>query len=291
MSPTVCLIVGNSFSGKTTLAKKLLAKEKRVYVVNSDGSFSDFERVDWSEVDGLSNCQLLFEDLINISPTQFSCLQKLLNKQQHHNGIDKVFLICHSVHNNNIFGLMPHLSKVYFTLSKNNVTSLGTVLARFRYNKKQKEKFESEFLASRGTFGHFVLDNDKRTFTPGIIDSEGQQHPSGGGDDASMASGTPEDPGDPSRYFALMKDERRARLLFESIYPRLPEGVRDKGSFLLTLKSKKLDAAITVNFMDYLDCLTDPAKKPDNAMYSLHKYVVSKYSVPACLVKNINFRK
>jgi hypothetical protein len=79
--------------------------------------------------------------------------------------------------------------------------------------------------------------------------------------------------------------------LFESIYPRLPENIRDKNSFLLTLKSKRLDSTISVNFMDYLDCLTDPGKKPDNAMCSLHKYVISKYAIPACLIKNINFRK
>jgi hypothetical protein len=276
MAPTVCLIVGNSFSGKTTLAKKLLAKEKKVYVVNADSNFDDFERVGWSEVERLKNCQLLFEDLINISGPQFSCLQKLLNRQQHHEGIDKVFLICHSVHNNNLFGLVPHLSKVYFTLSKNNITSLGTVLARFKYPKKQREQFESEFLAARGEFGHFVLDNDRRSFSLG----EGQV--------AAMSGGA--DP-DPSKYFALMKDENRARLLFESIYPKLPDTIRESEGFLLTLRSKKRDSVITINFMDYLDCLTDPSKKPDNAMYSLHKYVISKYSVPACLIKNINFLK
>lgn len=81
------LICGKSTSGKTTLARKLLAAQsKPVRVINdaTDDLDPSWEKVPWPHLENLTGVALLVEDVIAATPTEYLHLQRLLQYGSHH---------------------------------------------------------------------------------------------------------------------------------------------------------------------------------------------------------------
>ena len=81
----VILIIGQSGSGKTVLAKQIGNLLSRPCLhLNDKTTSTDVKRVDWSEATNLDTVCLVCEDIIAIDTKQKDILKVLLNFSNHH---------------------------------------------------------------------------------------------------------------------------------------------------------------------------------------------------------------
>jgi hypothetical protein len=282
----VCLIVGKSESGKTTLAKRLLeAVPGPVRVVNDKtGHFQaggeKFQPTSWEELGKLRDCAVLVEDLIGTTPAEFAALQHLVSYKCHHDSVSPAVLVTHSIQKNNLQGILNYLTHVYFTASKCNVKSLRVVLDDYDLDRRQKESFRRDFRANAEPYGHFCLDVERGTF-------ERVRSP----ETAAASATTRRLPEviSPARYLEHTKNPEKALLVFDIVNSRLPQSARGD-EYTVKLESKLLGHPVTVSLIDYVDCATDAAKTPSKELCSFHRYVSSIAHLPSCLVDNKKFR-
>jgi energy-coupling factor transporter ATP-binding protein EcfA2 len=277
----VILVVGPSASGKTTLVTSLLEAQTKPVVLLNDRTkgLSSFKPIEWNEAEKMTNCALLVEDLIAASDTEFKILQNVLSFSAHHQDVSPIVIIAHSIQHNNIQGLLPHVTEVFFTLSKSNVRSLGVVLSYFRFDKKEKELMEKKFLSAADVYGYFCLDVGKRTFEQmgGVAKITGGIKRKG----PAISAG---------RFLKHAADVEKAQLLFDLIFPRLPEENKSEENFSLTLTSKKTGKLYTISVLDYIFALTDPDEVPSVELNSMHNYVMNLVHVPKRLIMNKKFK-
>jgi hypothetical protein len=288
----VCLIVGKSESGKTTLAKRLLeGVPGPVRVVNDKtGHFEaatatpggeKFQSASWEELAKLKNCAVLVEDLIGTTPAEFAALQHLVSYKCHHDSVSPAVLVTHSIQKNNLQGILNYLTHVYFTASKCNVKSLRVVLDDYDLDKRQKESFRRDFRANAEPYGHFCLDVERGTFERVRSPSETA---------ATTTRRLPEVPRiSPARYLEHTKNPEKALLVFDIVNSRLPQSALGD-EYTVKLESKLLGHPVTVSLIDYADCATDVSKTPSKELCSFHRYVSSIAHLPSCLVDNKKFR-
>lgn len=302
--PEVILVVGSSFSGKTTLARNLLRKTGRpAFVVNGPPTEKEpgFRKADYDECEGLRDCGLLFEDQIATDESQFRTILRQVNWGAHHAGCTPCIVICHSILNTRAYRLMPYCTQIVVTFAKTGIKSLLSVLDYFSVDKDLREEYKRQFLSTVEDYGFFVFDPKRRTFDRGdvmgkpvaaIANKSGKPAAR-----SSVATSRREErsPVPISRYLEIITPEPRrriAQLLFDLIYPAMPEDVRAGGYYTLTLYSKKEERDIVVSMIDYLDCLTSEKKHASSRLKGVHSFVTKTAGVhlARCLVINKQFR-
>lgn len=298
------LVVGASFSGKSTIARKLLRESGRVaYVVNGPAVESEagFRRIDYEDCEALRNCGLLFEDQIGTDEAQFRTILRQVNWGAHHSGVTPCIIISHSILNTRAYRLMPYCTQIVVTLAKTGIKSLLSVLDYFSVDKEQREDYKQQFLSAEGDYGSFVFDPRHRTFELGPpkmgkpSSSDAAMNKSGLRGVAATSTSSAKSSTVPiSRYLEIIQPESRrkvAQLLFDLIYPAMPADVRSGGYYTLTLQSKKTGKDVVVSMIDYVDCLTQEKKHASGQLLGVHAYVVKKAGVhiPRCLVLNRQF--
>lgn len=312
--PQVILIVGSSYSGKTTIARELLRKTgRKAYVVNGPPLEKEagFRKIDYEKCEDLRDCGLLFEDQIATDEAQFKTILRQVNWGAHHAGCTPCVVICHSILNTRAYRLMPYCTQIIVTLAKTGIKSLLSVLDYFSVDKEVRDEYKRQFLATEDEYGFFVFDPRRRTFERGepmgktSSSASTSSTPRSSGKSASSSSSAaaarrsvgslaPSQQTVPiSRYLEIIVPESRrriAQLLFDLIYPAMPEDVRKGGYYTLTLHSKKTDKEVVVSIVDYLDCLTSEKKRVSSQMLGLHAYVKrAGVHLPRCLVINRQF--
>jgi hypothetical protein len=286
------LIVGPAGSGKTTAARRILESGgKPIFcVADRTGQLGDkYQTCAWSEVGKLSGCSLLVDDLIGVSQKHFLCLQNLLCYSNTHDDVSPIVICTHLVSKNNVTGLLPAVKKILFTANTANVSALSTVLTHFKFDKATKKKIVDAFLTSGRQFGSFVLDLQSRTAEWG---TENVQSGSGGevGEQQEDNFTPPPPPPPPTvpaeRLLARAADPDAAVILYELIWPRLPDNARGR-DYCLRLKSgARGGEEVVINLMDLIFCLTDPEERPSIELSSLYNYVRTLVAIPRRLVAN-----
>jgi len=138
---------------------------------------------------------------------------------------------------------------------------------------------EKKFLSAPDAFGYFSLDVCKRIFeqkSSSTISNLINQH-------------VP--PINAGRFLKHAADEQKAQLLFDLIFPRLPEEYKCEENFSITLVSKKTNQSHTISILDYIFALTDPQEPVNVELHSLHKYVMSFVHIPNRLIANKKFKR
>jgi hypothetical protein len=280
----IILLVGLSGSGKTTIAKKIV-EDSRVPFCIVNGDQSDFPASDrtrhlsWDECGGLSQCGVIFEDVVNAKKEEFVTLKNLACVSAHHSSVTPIIIICHAVLGNNLYGILANLTHVFVTLAKGNIKSLLSVLEYYRVTPREREAMERTFLSCEDEFGHFVYDVGRRTLEQGGAAAAGKA--------ASAQKKSHILP--PQRFLELMPRPREATLLFDLIYPSLPKAATSGGNYTLTLKNSASGEPVKINFMDYINCLVDEKKVPSRQMKSVHSFVTRILPLPRCIVPNKHF--
>jgi ABC-type dipeptide/oligopeptide/nickel transport system ATPase component len=286
----IILLVGLSGSGKTTLAKKIMgSSELPFYVINDDGddekaNFQESDKVkkiQWKECDGLRDCGLIFEDVLNATKEQFKIIKQFACVAAHHDRVSPLIIICHAVLGNNLYGILANLTQVHFTLAKSNVKSLRSVLEYYRVSQKTKEEAEKTFLACTDEYGHFVYNVSNMLFERGDMVAEKKSGSKSGGENTRFPP--------PHRFLELMPRPQEAALLYDLIYQNLPPAVTASGGYTLKMKCSTSGIPVTLNFMDYINCLVDERKKPSRQMRSVHKFVTRIVPLPECIIPNRHF--
>jgi GTPase SAR1 family protein len=285
----IILVIGLSGSGKTTLTKKIVDSSRiPFYVVNDGGddenaNFKEGKRlkkVCWEECDNLSDCGLIFEDVLNASKDQFKIIKHFACVAAHHDRVSPIIIICHAILGNNLYGILANLTHVYFTLSKSNVKSLMAVLEYYRVPATLKGEMEKTFQTCTDEYGHFI-------YTVSKMHLERGDSPTGGKSPGGHSS-LPQLP-PPQRFLELMPRPREAALLYDLIYPNLPSNVTSGSNYTLKMRSSSSGKKVTVNFMDYINCLVDEKNKPSKQMRSIHNFVTRILPLPRCVIPNKNF--
>lgn len=130
--PQTSLIVGISFSGKTTLCVKLCQRRaSKVYVI--DGSPSPYKavglkahRINWSDMHSFdkTDVTVVADDVSKLTSTELRSAKRLLNVLSRHNRL--LCLICiHGVVKHDAYSLLPYFNTIYFTKANGNRRSIN----------------------------------------------------------------------------------------------------------------------------------------------------------------------
>ena len=259
--------------------------------LNSASRDFNHEPVSWEDLNSLSDCAVIADDLMDLSKKNFSHLQKLVNYTARHHRVSPVVLIVHSVTKNNLFSLVKHMDEFWFTLDKQNAPSLATVCDILLFEKVVKSSFVSRFLAEPGEFGIFVLSAQKRTLErlPG----------SGGGGDVTSVGDVGRVPcGDPLAPYRrtaeaflphFCADPARTLVIFNYIIEKLPLSAVDPATLTIKLARRESGVALKLSLLDYLVMLTSEAR-PTGNLVALHRYVTKHADLPLCFVRNRHLR-
>jgi hypothetical protein len=164
-----CLIIGKSGSGKSTLtrhlAKRFASKYSRpVYVVNQKGSGkSDFKKIGWGDVDKISKCALIIDDLINLDKAKMQKLVKILNEDWHHKRVNPVMLVFHTSNNTGAHSLIGCVNRIYISAVQSSYPSLKDVLTTLYFDDVEKEEILDRLKSCKlPPFSHFCIDINTR---------------------------------------------------------------------------------------------------------------------------------
>jgi hypothetical protein len=270
----------------------LEASKKKVFVLSGVPSRPKWPIVSYDSMLKLKNCAVLADDLINVPQKEYEQLQTLLNFNSRHYSVDPVVLACHSVVKNNVFGLVNHVSHVYFTLARTNVRSLGIVLDCFKFSRAQRDAHVATFLtATTDEFGYYVLDTGSMEFYRGdSVKVESGNVVGGGGGGGSGGAGEPKPLSAYKRtadiYLPLFCAEpQRAQAIFNWIIERIPLTSVRASDLTILLKRKGTGGEARFSLIDYLHCLNSTSK-PSGDMQSLHAYLSRYVVLPRCCINN-----
>jgi ABC-type dipeptide/oligopeptide/nickel transport system ATPase subunit len=164
-----CLIIGKSGSGKSTLtkhlAKRFASKYNRpVYVVNQKGSGkSDFRRIGWDDVDKISKCALIVDDIINLTKPQMQKIVSILNDHWHHRRVNPVMLVFHTSNNTGAHSLIGCVNRIYISAVQTSYPSLKDVLNTLCFDEDEKEEVISRLKSCKlPPFSHFCINVETR---------------------------------------------------------------------------------------------------------------------------------
>jgi hypothetical protein len=283
MRPKVIIVTGASHSGKSSLVRQHLKNHKNVALLNdqSDDPFpSNFRRVKWSEVKDLRDTAVVVEDVLSVSEKDFKSLQWLCNYAAHHLNCSPIWILSHSILRTNVVALINYATNLFFTLSPTSVTSLAAALTHLKFERSERERMQREFSAAAkgGGFGYYELDLETGHFARGDRQEKKE-----------TLSCVPAI--DHCRFLEHLKNPKKAALLFDIIYSKLPDSCKIGENFELELKSKKTGEKCRANFVDYLDHLTDRTKCPTSTIKSLHTFVCGLVLLPECLVDNERLKR
>jgi hypothetical protein len=310
-----CLIIGKSGSGKSTLtrhlAKRFAGKYGRpVYVVNQKGSGkSDFKRIGWDDVDKISKCALIIDDLINLQKPHMQKLVKILNEDWHHKRVNPVMLVFHSSHNTGAHSLLGFVNRVYISAVQSSYASLKDVLNTFYFDEDEKEEVLNRLKKGKlPPFSHFCLNVDTREvevidLSPEMLAEKRQVDSKKEGDVRRVCKLGAE------LFSVLLKtDEERdkANIILGVLVARLDKidpvdlSVTVKPLPSSTAAAEKSTANVvgfSVNIVDYICCLLNktfesvlPQRKRNNlAIFHVYLRKEKRIVLPSLLITNDTF--
>ena len=220
----------------------------------------------------------------------YRSLQELLNFQAHHRRVNPVFIISHSLHRQNISGLLCAFSHVYISAYKANIRSLQQLMTYYVFEKEEKQMHMKTLLLWKKPFSHFVLDVETREFKmktyPYVgpnqiaVSSEGKKNSN---KKSALYQGrkmTTRDATAHERAYRFMgdklvKNSEKALALFDLIYPKLQRQSIDVETLTVTLQKKKNGEATRISLIDYIATLVDVKREPTVLISLFHKYVVT----------------
>jgi ABC-type oligopeptide transport system ATPase subunit len=298
---TTVLLVGRSGSGKSTLAKFILAEFKKykkpIKIVNDHLRATKHEPINWENIAGLRDCALVIEDVISATNQQFKILQYLLNFKTHHDRVNPVLLVAHSLTKNNIFGILNSLTHIYVTACKANIASFRRLLEYFGFPQNEKDQHLRTFRGITQPFQHFCFDVEKMTFELksfnlndlGADDEEApDKNKKGPGRRAALAMSKA------VRFLSVEKEHSEKKMaLFELVYPGLPpRGFNPKDLTVKLRTNKKTE--VRVSLIDYITCLvSEQARTPPALLLQFHAYLrdVRNVVLPSSFILNKAFKQ
>lgn len=170
----IYFIVGPSFSGKSSLARLLAKKQGRKIVIlnNRSPPFKGARNVGFKDIGSAGACTLIVEDLIRISDAKRDILQNLVNYSSHHADIAPIFLLTHSIKNNNIFCLLPFVRGVLFmTKSNSTIKSVRDVLSYFGYDKREVVSLVDRWRSFDKPYSFFHYNVEEHSFRHSNVNS------------------------------------------------------------------------------------------------------------------------
>lgn len=174
MTLHVYIILGSSNSGKSTLARKLTRKTKRkTYVLNDrTGNERIFEKMEIADFEKMRNCAAIVEDVICLPDRERHMLQTLLNFNSNHFNVQPIFILTHSIKNNNIFSLLSFVRGIIFmTQSASSIGSLKTIFNFYNVEKSESKNFLQKWSEHKKQFEFFYFDIEKGSFTLNAFDA------------------------------------------------------------------------------------------------------------------------
>ena len=191
-------------------------------------------------------------------------------------------MLCHSLHNVDLYQVLPWVHKIIITGSLCNVKSVRSVLSYFEFEKNEKESYLRAFKENKNAFVHWCLDVEKRTVT--LLEHCEEENMNSlvdvsAGDDRSLALsmlGELENPGKATAVF---------NLIFKHVKKRV-----NTDDFTIKLKSGKTREGVTISLIEYLDAVTTAGRPKDKTLLQFHKYIQRFVRVPKCFILNQFFR-
>lgn len=297
-------VVGPSATGKSGLVRNLTDQlvGKKTFVVNdsvsSDATFS--HKIGWYQLEEISNCCLVVEDMITLSKENVGVVKHVLNFSAHHNGISPVYLITHSLVSNGMTEFMPYVNKLLFSACPGALSSVKKSLTYYGFTKKDADALLAEFSRSHERFAFFELLLPEKVF---------RKIERWAGDASASESGVADVVENfksirmresAAKLLALSPDRGRAAAVFELVLPHLPSAalnaedvsvlMRDKAKRLKRLKGPTRSQRISL--IDYVQSLLDEkSAEPSVDLRCFHGFLSERMLIPKIFIKNRHYVK
>jgi GTPase SAR1 family protein len=285
------LILGKSKSGKSVLVRSLIdqfAHPKRpVYIVNDKTNDCPYEKLKWTQLEDLKNAALIFEDLIACSKIQFKTIQEMLNYYAHHNLVSPIICVSHSLHNNNIFGLLPYFNIIFISAVQSSLGSLKSLLQYYQYEPEEKILYLNQLKnCDEKDFNHFMINVEKRQIKLTCAQDPEKLETF---DPENKLSATPGLSA--QKFLGHLKNSIDMLRLFDIIYQVIPTHRFNEKDLTVKLPKKckgRKKQNVKISLIDYLSVLTSPNEPVDETLYKFHKYLRKKKNIilPKTYVKN-----
>lgn len=302
MSNNTYLLVGTSGAGKTILAKKLCLKSghKHHYVVNNnnydDQYLDQFKSVTFEETLTLSNCSIIFEDLLLLSAQEIKTLVTMINRQSRHRNITVIMLV-HSLLANNCFHLVRIVRHLIF-FAQCSVANLKAVLVHLGMHDKQEINILiQEFTKYKNKlYSFFHLNTNTGAFGPSSIEklvsiiqaqnknSELHLVEMDNNKEQLLKRGC--------QILELSPNSKESCLLFQLIAAKFHQSL-DLNDYTLKLYNKEVQTKEKYNILDLcaLAVNNSSQNKPDQRTYLLFNFVMQHLHPPKCLIRNPHLKR
>jgi hypothetical protein len=260
---------------------------------------------------------IFLEDIIHLTKKEEVMLRQSINYDAHHKA-QKIFCIAHTVHKNSLWSLISLFNYLVFTSSPSNGPLLRVVLNYFKLDEQAVQAYVDFFRTSRKTlnspYPYFYFNTSTMTFgysTNFLLQGTLQkivlpQDADSSESDVLHAKNIQNQLVDKSKL--LFRDlssthphHTEACAIFAIVLPSLLSATSNEKKteqFLnsndLTVNFKSQQGLIRISLVDYiLDLVTPPAtaavnQKPSSfALLAMHKYVLTRCSIPSHLIRNI----
>jgi hypothetical protein len=285
------LIIGQSKSGKSYMTKSLLQQfakpDRPIYIVNETNSNCPYKKIDWPDALKLRNAAVVFEDLIACGRKQFQIIQHMLNRRAHHDKCNPIICICHSLHNNNVYGLLPYVQFIFVAALISSMDSFKTLLSRYGYSKEQQSYYIQLLRSSPSKkYNHFLFDVNRGTIK---LTTAGDQEKFDRESEQSLIV-NPESSA--QKFMGHLEGSINKLRLFDIILPSISKRKLDPKNLTVRLKRKNSKSYVCISLIDYISALTEKDFFPDNKLLKFHKYLTSKKKItlPKTYVKNGMFK-
>jgi energy-coupling factor transporter ATP-binding protein EcfA2 len=292
------LLIGSSGSGKTVMCRSLIEAyspeldddedELPVYTVNDRTKDCPYIKVGWDQVLGLRDAALVVEDVISATKKQVVVLKELLDYSNHHDAITPLIMIAHCITNNNIYSLLHCFHFIFFSASQSSRPSLKRIQSEFGYNQELKDRQMALLDSCTERFCHLRLDvQRKEMMLTKVGQKEALKISTAVRDEKERQK--PDLKTNAIKYLGDLPQAKKAMLLFDHIYPRIPKGSLDSAFLTVNLKNLRGERVV-LSLIDYLSALTDPEAHTDKMLWKFHDYLADKgVHLPKAYVLNRDF--
>jgi hypothetical protein len=290
------LLIGRSGSGKTALAKSILEAygwdydddDDVVYALNDRSDTCPYQKITWPQLDQISDCALVVEDLIKCSKAQVKQLQELLNFNARHKNIGPVILVAHTLTGNNIYTLLPSFHFVYIAAIRASRVALTQLMITLGFEPEERKTYQQVLKNCSEKFCHLKIDMDTHEV---IVTKAGQKAELAkeNEDKKVKAARKPNLATTASKYLSDLPEGKKALLLFDMVHPKIPKGKLDPAYLTVQLKNERGEEVI-LSLIDYLAALTAADGDAEPALLKFHSYLKSKgVKLPRAYVANKKF--
>jgi len=296
------MFIGETRAGKSHAARDLLDAEGLPVVVVNDHTKDPlrpgYRRISWSEVLEVVHCNVLVEDLINVTPKEVAVLQQILNYNHHHHVLPTVIFIAHSSTKTGAFTTLKQMTHFCFMCKRSTVSSIVDVLDLFKFSKADSKAKVDAFLDDLGkterTFWVLEVESGKFERQPGSL-ARSISRPAAPAPIAAAPDATPAQKREQAllayrktaeTYLNLFSLEaKKALAIFDFIMAKTPLQALNPADLNFTLRDKKSGHVVNVSLLDYLHTLTTQTK-PSRGVLDLHAYLAKHVALPRCFITN-----